>query len=466
MQKLAAALAAALVLPGCVGPALQHAVQPPELPARWAGGQMHQHAADVVTQDWWRSFGSAELDGLIAQAQRQSWDVAAAVARVHQARASARHAGAALFPEVTAELNAARQGRLDSHSDAAGNAFKAGLSASYELDFWGRNASARDAAQAALQASVYDRDTVRLTVTAAVASAWLGSQALQEREGIAQANLATAQRLLQLVEARARLGAATAVELAQQRGLVAAQQRTLALLRQQQAQSLTALALLLGQAESLALAPAKLTLLNVPDIQQGEPAALLTRRPDIARAEASLAAAQANLQVARAAMLPRVTLSAQIGSGDDSLRRVFDNPLYTLAAGLAAPIFDAGRLAADRDLADARREELLAGYRQTIVQAFGDVQSALHTVAGTRDQAQAQAQELAQARKALTLAEARYRAGGETLMSLLATQQTLYQAQDLAVQLHQQRLLASVGLYKALGGGWEQVVAAGTGPGD
>lgn len=458
MQKLAAALAAALVLPGCVGPVLQSEVQPPELPARWAGGM---GVGDAVTEGWWRSFGSAELDGLIAQAQRQSWDVAAAVARVHQARASARHAGAALLPEVTAELNAARQGRLDNHSDAAGNAFKAGLSASYELDFWGRNASARDAAQAALQASVHDRDTVRLTVTAAVASAWLGSQALQEREGIAQVNLATAQRLLQLVEARARLGAATAVELAQQRGLVAAQQRALALMRQQQAESLTALALLLGQAESLALAPAKLTLLNVPDIQQGKPAALLTRRPDIARAEASLAAAQANVQVARAAMLPRVTLSAQIGSGDDRLRSVFDNPLYTLAAGLAAPIFDAGRLAADRDLADARHEELLAGYRQAIVQAFGDVQSALHTVAGTREQAQAQAQELAQARKALTLAEARYRAGGETLMSLLTTQQTLYQAQDLAVQLHQQRLLASVGLYKALGGGWEQA-AAGT----
>ncbi|WP_370679467.1 efflux transporter outer membrane subunit [Comamonas sp. GB3 AK4-5] len=458
--KTVVAWSAVLVLAGCAAPqgTGQGGPQAPALPGQWAQDRTGERvtAGDVVRQRWWHSFGNAQLNTLVEQAQQQSWDVAAAVARVHQARASLRHAGASLLPEVNASLDASREGRLDKHSQAAGNGFKAGLSASYELDFWGRNSATRDAAQASLQASVYDRDTVRLTVEAAVASAWLTSMALQEREGIAQSNLASAQRLLQLVQARAGLGAASALELAQQRGLVAAQQRALALMQQQKAASLTALALLLGQAQSMPLVQDSLSSLRIPGIQSETPAELLTRRPDIARAEARLAAAQANLQAARAAMLPRVTLSAQVGSGDDSLRRVFDNPLYSLAAGLAAPIFDAGRLAADRDLADARREELLVGYRQAIVQAFGDVQTALHAVAGTQTQAEAQAQELVQARKALALAEARYRAGSETLMTLLATQQTLYQAQGMAVQLHQERLLASVGLYKALGGGWEQ----------
>lgn len=455
---IASALAAALVLAGCVSAPTQvqqSQLQALDVPAQWQRSDAAQ--GDAVSQGWWRSFGSAELDALVADAQQRSLDVAAAMARVQQAQASARYAGAELLPTVNASALAGHQGRLGGHAETTGRNLSVGLAASYELDLWGRLQSQRDAAGAALRASSFDHDTVRLSVTAAVADAWLLNVGLRERGEIAQRNLQIAERLLALVESKASFGAATSLELAQQRGLVAAQRRALAALDQQQDDAQRSLALLLGQAQGPAVSQSSVLALQVPRIDQGQPIALVTRRPDIARAEARLQAADADLEAARAAMLPRLTLTAELGAQGRQLQRVLDNPLYALAAGLAAPIFDAGRLAANRDLVMAQREELLLAYRQSIVQAFSDVQTALNAVAGVQQQALAQEEELRQARRAMALAEARYRAGAETQLVLLDTQRSLYQAQDLAVQLQQERLRASVALYKALGGGWGQV---------
>ena len=455
---IASALAAALVLAGCVSAPTQvqqSQLQALDVPAQWQRSDAAQ--GDAVSQGWWRSFGSAELDALVADAQQRSLDVAAAMARVQQAQASARYAGAELLPTVNASALAGHQGRLGGHAETTGRNLSVGLAASYELDLWGRLQSQRDAAGAALRASSFDHDTVRLSVTAAVADAWLLNVGLRERGEIAQRNLQIAERLLALVESKASFGAATSLELAQQRGLVAAQRRALAALDQQQDDAQRSLALLLGQAQGPAVSQSSVLALQVPRIDQGQPIALVTRRPDIARAEARLQAADADLEAARAAMLPRLTLTAELGAQGRQLQRVLDNPLYALAVGLAAPIFDAGRLAANRDLVMAQREELLLAYRQSIVQAFSDVQTALNAVAGVQQQALAQEEELRQARRALALAEARYRAGAETQLVLLDTQRSLYQAQDLAVQLQQERLRASVALYKALGGGWGQV---------
>lgn len=449
------ALLMAMSLAGCAAPLPAPVASTTPLPAQWHSAQQTGAQAGV-TADWWRSFGSAELDALVRQAQAQSLDMAAAVARVQQAGAAARIAGAALLPEVGASLNASRQQRLGGNASVDGSLFGAGLSASYEIDFWGRNRAGRDSALAALQASVFDRDTLQLTLTAGVATAWLQAVALDERIAIGQNNLQSAQRLLALIESRARAGAATPLELAQQRGLVAGQLRGVQALRQQAGEARSALALLLGQAGGPDIATQTLAALQPPSIAAGLPAELLTRRPDIARAEAQLAAADANLLAARAALLPRLTLTGGLASGGDQLRRVFDNPLYSLAAGLAAPVFDGGRLAAGRDLAQASREELLAHYRAAVVAAFADTEVALNAVAGIAAQSAAQAEELAQAQRALTLAERRYRAGADSLLTLLDAQRTLYAAQDGAVQLQALGLQASVALYKALGGGWSR----------
>ncbi|MES2533578.1 MAG: TolC family protein [Pseudomonadota bacterium] len=485
-----AVLMATLVLSGCVVPsaplAADDALQRPD---RWRSDiSTEAGPADAVTADWWRAFGSAELDALVAQAQTQSLDIAAAVARVQQAGATARIAGAALQPELAAEFDAQREGRLGGQADVDGSSYAAGLTARYEVDFWGGRRAARDGALAGLQASTFDRDTVVLTTTAAVASNWLQAVALQTRIEVAGHNLRDASALLRLVEARGRAGAALPLELAQQRGLVASQRRAIAALRQQAADAQTRIAVLLGRTPAqLALgaiseapdgsygmrdprdprAPSApidrrgpLEALHIPAIDAGLPSSLLLRRPDIARAEARLASADANVAVARAAMLPSLSLGLGIGWDSTRLRSVFDNPVYTLAAGLAAPVFDAGRLAAGHALAQAQRDELLAGYRSAIVAAFSDAEMALDAIAGTDAQAAAQADELAQAQRARALAETRYRAGADTLLTLLDAQRTLYAAQDLAASLKQARLQARVALYKALGGGWRATMDA------
>lgn len=427
-----------------------------QLPAQWSspvpGGQ-----AQAPTL---HHLGHGELDELIHLAHAQSPDVSAAIARVQQADATARVADAADWPAVSASLGASRQARLGGQAEISGSAYAAGLAASYELDFWGRQRAERRSAQAQWQASMHDHDAVRITLTASVAQAWLRLVGDRERLAIAVLNLQSAEQVLTLVEARARAGAATALDLARQRGLVATQQQALQALRQQVQGHHTALASLLGQPTvppvmSRVLPPVPETPWSV-----GVPADLLVRRPDIARAEARLAAAQADVTAARAALLPRISLSAGLATGGAGLGRVLDNPLYSLAAALAAPIFDGGRLVAGQDLARARQAELLAQYRAAIVGAVGDVELALQAVAGTQAQQAAQAEVLAQAQRAAALAQARYRAGAETLLTLLDAQRTLYAAQDGAAQLRQAAWADRVALYRALGGGW-QVARAG-----
>lgn len=448
------AFAFVMMIAGCAATpgASGHA---PLLPDQWRAGRTVAITEANDLREWWKSFGSPELDTLIAQAMSQSQDVAAAQARVRAAQANAVVAGASLLPEVSATAGGGRQGRLGGDAVVDGTAWSAQLSASYEVDLWGRNRALRDSALSSLRASRFDLDATRLVVTAGTAVTWLQAVALSERAGVAQQSLASAEQLLDLVTARARAGAATQLEVAQQRGLAASQRRAVATLRQQAGEARTALAMLLGVPGTMPVSTASVDSLRQPAIAAGLPSTLLLRRPDIATAESRLAAARADVSAARAAMFPALSLSAGIGYGSTQIRSLFDNPIYSVAAALAAPIFNAGRLSAVRDQADARREELLANYRQSIVSAAGDVERALNALAGIDAQRSAQEEELAQARRALILAESRYRAGAESMLTLLDTQRSLYAAQDTAVALRADGLAASVALYKALGGGWE-----------
>ncbi len=430
-------------------------------PAAWQGPD--DAGAVIVSAHWWRSFGSAELSGLIEQARLANQDLAAALARVRQAEASARIAGAALLPSVNANLDANRETLMsgDGYSgiDASSeekrfDSFSAVLNASYEVDFWGASAAGRDAALQRLRASEADRATLELTISAGVASTYIQALALRQQLLIARQNLANAEQVLELVQSRHSAGAATQLELAQQRSLVAAQKRQLPLLAQQQREAEIVLAVLLGQpAQDLKLT-GRLEELANPGIDAGLPSDLLTRRPDIASAEAQLVAADGDLKVARAAMLPKLTLTASLGSGADRFHDAMRNPYYNLAAGIAAPIFSGGRLTAERDRARARQEELLGSYNTAILNALADVEKALSSADGLDRQRRWQGEAVEHARIAFELAETRYEAGAETLLNVLETQRTLFQAQDQQVQLQLARLQASVSLYRALGGGW------------
>jgi NodT family efflux transporter outer membrane factor (OMF) lipoprotein len=432
-------------------------------PAAWQSP--HSESATRSNVQWWSQFGSPQLDRLVEQARVGSFDLSAAMARVRQAQAETVVAGGSLLPEVKAGLNANRQkllrgngySQLDADSsNKAVDYFDANLSASYEIDFWGGQRASRDSAQFALQASEFDQATVELTLLSGVANGYAQTLSLQEQQRIAELNLANAQSVLKLVQTRFDSGSATALELAQQKSLVAAQQRQLPLVQQQTQEAQISLAALLGRPmQQLSLGQERFDQLTWPTIAAGVPSELISRRPDIARAEAQLAAAQADVTVARAAMLPTVTLSAELGSGADRAADILRSPFYNLTAGLLAPVFNNGRLGAERDKATARQEELLEAYRGSIINGFADVEKALNSIRGLDEQRQWQGEELNQAQTAFNIAQSRYQAGAEDLLTVLETQRTLYAAQDLNVQLRLARMQASIALYRALGGGWQ-----------
>ncbi|MEX5687671.1 efflux transporter outer membrane subunit [Pseudomonas silesiensis] len=455
-------LSLCLLLGACGSPAQRPAsgIQPP---SSWQSP--HSQQATHSNLQWWTQFGSPALDRLIEQARVGSYDLAAAIARVRQAQADTVIAGGSLLPEVTAALNANRQkllrgngySQLDADSsNKAVDYFDANLSASYEIDFWGGQRASRDSAQFGLRASEFDQATVELTLLSGVANSYAQALSLREQHRIAGLNLANAQNVLNLVQTRFDSGSATALELAQQKSLVATQRRQLPLVQQQAQDALISLAALLGRpVQQLRLGVERFDQLSWPTIAAGVPSELLIRRPDIARAEAQLAAAQADVTVARAAMLPAVTLSAELGSGADRAADILRSPFYNLTAGLLTPVFNNGRLSAERDKATAHQEELLENYRGAIINGFADVEKALNSIRGLDEQRQWQGEELNQAQTAFNIAQSRYEAGAEDLLTVLETQRTLYAAQDLNVQLRLSRLQASIALYKALGGGWQ-----------
>ncbi|MFJ2386377.1 efflux transporter outer membrane subunit [Pseudomonas koreensis] len=462
MKPRLSLLTVCLILSACGSP-----VQRPEsgvqAPATWQS----PHAASVARIDpqWWRQFGSPELDHLIEQARLGSFDLAAAVARVRQAQAGTVIASGSQLPEVKAAFNANRQkllrgsgySQLDADSsNQAVDYFDTNLSASYEVDFWGGKRASRDSAQFTLQASEFERATVELTLLSGVASTYAQTLSLREQARIAELNLRNAESVLKLVQTRHDAGSATALALAQQKSLVAAQQRQLPLVQQQAQEALISLAALLGRpVQQVAVSQESFARLRWPEIASGVPSQLLSQRPDIARAEAQLAAAEADVKVARAAMLPALTLTAQLGSGANQFDQLMRSPFYNLTAGLVAPIFNNGRLSAERDKASARQQELLENYRGAIINGFADVEKALNSIRGIDQQRQWQSEELNQAQSAFDIAQSRYQAGAEDLLTVLETQRTLYAAQDLNVQLRLSRLQASIALYKALGGGWQ-----------
>ncbi|KTT02805.1 efflux transporter outer membrane subunit [Pseudomonas parafulva] len=452
-----------LALAGCSPLTLPQAEV--QLPGAWQGPTRAFSEADRPARQWWQSFNSPELDNLVQRALHNSHDLAAATARIRQARARAAIANAPLLPAVELGVDASRQRLLKGEgyndldatsSQRTSTAFDTQLSASYEIDFWGGLRASRDNALHALQASRFDRQTVQLTLLSDIANTYLQGLALAEQLRIAQLNLDNARGILRLVQARQRAGSATRLELAQQRSLVAAQARQIPLLAQRVQDARITLATLLGDPVQQ-LPTSRQPFANVawPTVDSGLPSDLLTRRPDIAAAEARLAAANANVQVARAAMLPKVTLGATLGSGARTFAQTLESPYYTLTSGLLAPIFDNGRLRASRDLAEAEQAELLEQYRSSILAGLSDVEKALNALDGVDRQRHWQDEEVRQAQLAFDLAEQRYGAGAETVLTVLETQRTLYTAQDQQATLRLARLQASVALYKALGGGWE-----------
>jgi outer membrane protein, multidrug efflux system len=451
IRTIALACIWAPFLAGCLSPGPLPRLNNADVPAAFE----EKAAADAPiwpARDWWHGFSSAELDGLIATTQAGNLSVGAAEARVLQADARVRQAGAALLPAI--DLGGAAGREFSSRSDS----FGLSLGASYELDFWGRNSNALAAAIAAGSATRADRETVALTATTSVANTYFQLLSFRERLSIARLNLENALGVLMVTQARVRDGIATPLELAQQRAAIAAQQAAIPQFEQQELQTRAALAVLLGRPpEGFDVTAQDVEAFALPAVAPGLPSQLLTRRPDVALAEANLEAAHADVAVARAAMFPSITLTGAGGVRSVVLGELLTNPAtnFSLGAALAQTVFDAGRLAAATHEARAREQELLANYRNSAIAAFSDVESALGAIGHLAEQESYLAEQALQAERAFDIAQARYREGVADYLTVLDAQRTLYLARDQLGQIKVQRLLGIVALYKALGGGWQ-----------
>jgi NodT family efflux transporter outer membrane factor (OMF) lipoprotein len=338
--------------------------------------------------------------------------------------------------------------------------YSAGLQASYELDFWGKNRDLVDSANAAVRASRADRATVALTVTSGVANTYFQLLSLRERVAVARANLQTSQDILGVVQRRVTAGFSANADLLAQRAAVAAEQAALPPLEQQELEARNALAILLGRPpEGFAVTGDGLGALVPPAVAPGLPSELLARRPDIIMAEANLVGAHADLAAARTAFFPTISLTANGGIAYPALAAAIDTlPGFGLAAGagaaLAQVIFDGGRTQGKIDETRAREEELLAAYRTAVIASFSDVENALGSFAHLGAQEAALREQVTQAEKVLSAAQRKYLAGSADFLVVTDAQRALYMARDQLADIRRARLAASVALFKALGGGF------------
>jgi outer membrane protein, multidrug efflux system len=405
---------------------------------------------------WWRGFRSKELTDLVEEALTSNLDIAAAVARIVQADAQSRIAGAPLLPALDFNGEASRS-RPAGGPDR--NRITVQLNASYEIDFWGKNRATLRAAEQLAVASRFDREVIALTTVASVANSYFLVLAAQDRLRIARENLEAATRVFNLIKQRFDVGTASQLDVAQQESVVNTQRAAIPPLQQSLRQEMATLAVLVGRPpERVLIRGGSMFALAIPPVTPGIPSDLLAQRPDIREAEANLASANANVQAARAAFFPTIQLTGDGGYQSNALRVLLrpESAFYNLAAGLTQPIFDGGRLLGQFDLQKGRQDELLQLYRKAVVNGFADVDRALVAVQQTAARERLQREVVRSTQQAFDIAETRLREGTVDLVTVLNTQTALFQAQDALAQARLARLQAVVSLVQALGGGWQK----------
>jgi len=477
LGQLAGALAA-LSVAGCdLGPTYHRPAL--EVPVAYRATAQTAQAA-WPSEQWWRGFDSPDLDTLVALAKTGNLDIAAAIARVRQADAQVRIAGAPLLPTLDGTGNASWQhtglgtgssssrfrtstGTVGSNLSIDTHLYSGELSAGYEADFWGKNSAARQAAVSSAMFSRFDQQTVALTVVTDVATTWFTALSLADRIVLARRNLADAEQTLAVIRGRFAAGTANELDIAQQEALVAGERAIVPSLQNQMEQNLIGLGILVGRPpEAITVRPGTLEALRLPLVVPGLPSTLLARRPDVAAAEALLVSQNFNVKVARAAFFPSIQLTGAAGYQAAALNQLITpgGALASLAAGLTAPIFDGGTLRGQLEQAKGRYDELLADYRKAVIQAFTDVDNALTAWRYTSEQEALQRVAVDTARRAATIARAQMVVGTVDITTVLNAETTLFNDEDTLAQVRLARYLALLSLYKALGGGWVQPAGA------
>lgn len=465
-------IAAAAVLAGCsMIPTYERPAAPvsPAFPgtASTTAGQTAIAAADLPWQDY---FADAQLKQLIDVALVNNRDLRVAVLNIEQARAQFQIKRADQYPSIGLGANATR-GPNAVNGNLTNN-FSVGLAlTAWEIDFFGRIASLKDAALAQYLATEEGRKAAQISLVAAVANGWLTLLADEELLTLSQQTVDTRYESIKLTQLRYDNGVSSELDLRQAESLTESARATLAQQKRQRALDENALVLLLGQSlpaeASAALKNASLAkVATMPQVPAGLPSDMLARRPDIRQAEQQLIASNANIGAARAAFFPRIALTAQAGTSSGELSGLFKSGSwgFSLAPSLLLPIFDAGRNQANLDSAQVARSIAVAQYEKSIQAAFREVADALAGSATLGEQLRAlQAQSQAEATR-FRLSDLRYRNGVASYLDLLDAQRTLFSVQQAVVQTRLAQLQNQVVLYKTLGGGWTEPVAPAAQP--
>ena len=472
-RRLAAALAL-LIVGGCAsGPAYQR----PEvaMPVAWKiEPPWREIAPDDATAKgpWWERFGDPQLDALEAQALADNPSLQIASARLAQARATVAGASASLFPQIglgarVQRLKSSENRPLSNYASpnfsTVQNDFALALSVSYELDLSGRVRSGIEGARASAEQSAIDLENTKLLLTADLASAYFNLRGLDAELDVLQRSIALQRRALGLVTSRHELGAISGFDVAQQQALLDNTLTQVDVLRRQRGPFEHAIATLTGRPAPLfTLAPearggAPLEVDSAPPaIALGVPSDVLERRPDVASAERAMAAANAQIGVARAAFYPSIMLAPSVGVDSRELANLFNAPslLWSLGVSATQTLFDGGRIRANVDFTQAGYDATVANYRRTVLTAMQEVEDGITGLAAlARASAQAR-RAVASAQRVLEMATSRYEGGATSYLDVITAQQALLGVERQATQLASQRRVTSVFLVKALGGDW------------
>ena len=452
-------LAAALLLAGCATSVPLDMSSVPAAPAAFkeqVGAAATATPAQAVAQGaWWTVFADPVLDRLVEQASARNNNVQVAAGRLAQARAIARQTDASRAPQVGLGAGATRQNNADTGHVPA-TVVSAGASLSYEVDLFGKLAGASNAASLDASARESLLRSTRLLVQADVAQTYLSLRALDAERTLVKDTLKAYRNTLRLTEVRFREGDVAELDVARVRTEVAATESDALALDRRRAELEHAVAVLVGEAASnFQIAPLEWAT-ALPVIPAGVPSSVLARRPDIAAAQSALQAAQARVGVAKAAWFPSIALTANGGYAAPELGDLFklSARAWGIGALLSLPVFDGGQREAGVQGANAELDIALANYREQVLVAFRDVEDQLSALRLLAAQSEAQSRSVASSRRATLLSDARYRNGFVSQLELLDAQRSELSNRRQALQVKAAQYLSTVGLIRALGGGW------------
>lgn len=415
--------------------------------------------AMAASGNWWQVFGDAQLTQMIQEATSTYPGLQAVLARVDQARAAVAIARSELLPRVDATGRAVRERFSETLAFAMpnGNTFTAGVELGYELDLWGRVRGGVREARAEEASATADAHALGLLLSSEVARLYFALRSIDDEKQVLTETLKLRQEALDMATARVEAGATNELDRVRAEAELAGTQTEIAALIGPRAELENMLAMALGRVASSYKVPVSKLPVSLPTIPEVVPAELVQRRPDVASAMRKVEAAQARIGVARAAYFPKVKLGARAGLASADASDYFDGNSNEWSFGLSfsVPLFVGGQRKATLDAAKAAMQELTGNYEEKVLTAFREVETQMATLAAQRKQAEAQERLQRASDAASKLARQRYQEGVTTYLEVIEADRTALSARRSLVQLRGQRLLTTVQLIKALGGGWK-----------